>query len=95
MRKKLSLDVDALSVDSFETTAAGAHGRGTVHAREIVGDPQPTPPVDLDNCTCAASCPCPTAAYYCATVRATAISCDYTQNLSCWYDTDTACLPAD
>jgi hypothetical protein len=68
--KKLSLDLEKLSVDSFETSAEPRE-RGTVHA-------------NADNCTCARSCPCPTAAYYCADAYQTLISCDYTHNASCY-----------
>ena len=74
MKKKL--DLDALSVESFATSAAGLDARGTVQAHEV------------DNCTCVASCLCATAAYYCATVRATAISCTYTNNASCVFGAD-------
>ncbi|MFL5386048.1 MAG: hypothetical protein ACJ8GN_26330 [Longimicrobiaceae bacterium] len=84
MKKKLSLELEALAVDSFETSAA-AGGRGTVHGRD--GDPEPTPPEYEADCTCYDSCLCPTNAYYCATVMATVISCDYTANGSCLYDT--------
>lgn len=86
MRKKLTLELEALAVDSFETSP-GAGGRGTVQGQEV----EPTPPVYAAPCTCYASCLCPSNAYYCATVRATAISCDYTYNGSCKYDTYTAC----
>jgi hypothetical protein len=48
-KKKLILDVDALSVRSFETTRAGDGTRGTV-----LGAQQTTPPAD--DCTCDASC---------------------------------------
>jgi len=85
--KKLSLEIEALAVDSFATTREAAGVGGTVRGHAIV-DPQPTPPdYAVNNCTCAASCPCPTAAYHCATVRLTAISCTYTQNVSCFYNT--------
>ena len=85
MKKKLSLELEALAVDSFETSAgAGAHG--TVHAHDGSAGCQPTPP-QVDDCTCVDSCLCPSNAYYCATVRETAISCDYTFNGSCLYDT--------
>lgn len=87
--KKLSLELDALTVDSFETGAALPR-HGTVRGHR---DPQPTPPVQVD-CTCLASCLCPTHAFYCATVRQTAISCDYTFNDSCVYGTFSAGDPA-
>lgn len=73
MRKKLSLE--SLSVDSFATTADAEPGRGTVRAA-------------ADDCTCLYSCLCRTAAYYCATVMATVVSCNYTVNVSCEYDTN-------
>ena len=90
MKKKLNLELEALAVDSFETSAAG-DGRGTVHGQAALA-PQPTPPVYAD-CTCAYSCLCPSNAYYCATVHATVISCDYTYNGSCKYsDDDYSCM---
>ena len=88
--KKLSLELDALAVESFETGAAMPL-RGTVRGQRI---PHPTPPIQVD-CTCVASCLCPTAAFYCATVQQTAISCDYTFNASCVYDTFSNELPRD
>jgi len=84
MPKKLSLDLDALSVESFDTTVAEGGGRGTVRGHGLI-DPEPTPPVYADECTCNDSCLRPSNAYYCATVRYTAISCKYTYNLSCIY----------
>jgi hypothetical protein len=86
--KKTRLDLDALSVDSFATTADEIGARGTVRGNV---DPEPTPPQYEDECTCAASCPCPTNAYHCATVRYTAISCTYTYNISCVYDSKEVC----
>jgi hypothetical protein len=71
MAKKIRLEPDALSVTSFDTTSASGTGRGTVRGRE-------------DACTCALSCLCETAAYYCATAPATVVSCNYTQNDSCF-----------
>ena len=88
MKRKLALDLDSLSVDSFDTSPEMRDGRGTVrgHDTEVEAEgPQPTPPVYDDDCTCLYSCLCKTAAYYCATVMYTAISCKYTQNLSCYY----------
>lgn len=79
MRKKLNLEIEALTVDSFETSAAGS-ARGTVHGRESEEESE----LCIEaGCTCADSCLCPTNAYYCATVMATVISCDYTYNGSC------------
>lgn len=86
MKTKLTLELEALAVDSFET-GTGADGRGTVRGQEVptITGQQQAP------CTCFASCLCPSNAYYCATVRATAISCDYTFNASCGYDTSVTC----
>jgi hypothetical protein len=78
VKKKLSLEFDALTVDSFDTVAAGGT-RGTVQGLE---SDEIELPVGAD-CTCADSCLCPTNAYYCATVQATVVSCDYTYNGSC------------
>jgi hypothetical protein len=86
MKKKLSLALEALAVDSFETSAGDAV-RGTVRGRESDEDPIPVG----GGCTCDDSCLCPTNAYYCATVHATVISCDYSYNGSCAYDTKAAC----
>ena len=81
MPRKLALDVDALSVHSFETTPAGGDPRGTVLGAE---SPTTTPPAD--NCTCDASCACPSAYFYCNTGPVnTHYSCEYTKNASCWY----------
>jgi len=88
MTKKLSLELDTLSVESFETSAARDRN-GTVHAYDVTAGCHPTPPEY--ECTCADSCLCPTNAYYCATVHATVISCDYSYNGSCAYDTKAAC----
>ena len=68
MGRKLRLDLDGLAVSSFDAGQADA-ARGTVEAQGA--------------CTCAASCACPSAPYYCATLAYTAYSCTYTQNLSC------------
>ena len=70
MRKKLSLDLDAISVDSFATEGAASAPRGTVAGHEP--------------CTCRASCVCPSAIYWCADIAETVYSCDYTHNASCW-----------
>jgi hypothetical protein len=87
MPRKLTLDPDALSVHSFDTTAPGGGPRGTVLG---AGDAITTPPVD--DCTCAASCACPSAYFYCNTGPAhTNYSCAYTKNASCWYTQ--ACTP--
>lgn len=86
--KKLSLVIESLSVDSFETTTAAVKARGTVRGHGPVSgdDPQPTPPVYVDGCTCADGCLDPTNAYYCATAPATVVSCQYTYNVSCHYE---------
>jgi hypothetical protein len=82
MNRKLSLDLDALSVDSFETTdSLGASG-GTVKGH-VDDTPAPTPPVYADNCTCRPTDLCRTAYYYCGTGPYTIHSCHYTQNVSC------------
>jgi hypothetical protein len=87
--RKLTLEIDALAVESFDTTAARADARGTVRGLDsgIGGgdDPMPTPPVEVDACTCNDGCLDPTNAYYCATAPATMVSCQYTRNLSCDY----------
>ena len=77
MKKKLSLDVDALSVRSFDTSSTEGGGRGTVHGAA-------TQPVD--HCTCDDSCACPSAYFYCNTGAAhTNFSCNFTNNVSCWF----------
>jgi hypothetical protein len=69
MRKNLSLELDALSVDSFATDTAKEPPRGTVEGYAA--------------CTCRASCVCPSAIYWCAEIAYTVYSCDYTRNVSC------------
>ena len=78
MRKKLSLNLDALSVESFDTGDAKAALRGTVEAHAP--------------CTCRDTCVCPSAIYWCADIAFTVYSCDYTKNLSCW-NTFQTCTP--
>ena len=85
MKKKLTLELEALVVDSVETSP-GAAGRGTVHGQDATTVCQPTPPEYEPDCTCVESCLCPSNAYYCATVMATVISCDYSENNSCEYN---------
>lgn len=76
--KKLTLDVERLAVSTF-ATSDGEGGRGTVRAA-------------ADDCTCAASCACPSAYFYCNTNPVNTIySCQYTANASCWYTR--ACTP--
>ncbi|MFL5539002.1 MAG: hypothetical protein ACJ8J0_08420 [Longimicrobiaceae bacterium] len=70
MRKKLRLDLDTVSVDSFATSDAADAPRGTVAAQAP--------------CTCWRSCVCPSAIYWCADIAETVYSCDYTHNASCW-----------
>ncbi|HSU15091.1 hypothetical protein [Longimicrobium sp.] len=77
--KKLSLNLERLAVTSFSTSAA-EEGRGTVRAA-------------ADDCTCARSCACPSAYFYCNTNPVNTIySCQYTANASCWYSK--GCTPA-
>ena len=71
MRRKLSLNPDELAVSSFDTGAEGETERGTVRGQAAA-------------CTCAASCVCPSAVYWCADIADTVYSCDYTHNASCW-----------
>ena len=85
MKKKLTLQLEALAVDSF-TTSPAAGGHGTVRGLEATQGCQPTPPEYEPDCTCVDSCLCPTNAYYCATAPATVVSCTYTHNASCEYD---------
>jgi len=94
MTTKQRLDPEALVVESFATTRAPSWLRGTVRGHDVDAQPQPTPP-EAEACTCAASCLCPTNAYYCGTAPATEISCDYTANASCVYDTFSNEVPAD
>ena len=70
MRKKLSLQVDRLAVESFDTGRGDAAARGTVEANA--------------GCTCYNTCVCPSARYWCADMPETIYSCDYTNNASCW-----------
>jgi hypothetical protein len=78
MKKKLTLDVAGLSVSSFLTSSVERDGPGTVRAH----DAQPTPPAYI-GCTCAATCDCPSAYYWCGDGYHTLYSCDYTKNESC------------
>ena len=82
--RKARLELDTLSVESFATTHPSPDERGTVRGFFV---DEPEDDAAANNCTCVNSCPCPSAAYYCATVRHTAISCTYTQNASCIYNT--------
>jgi hypothetical protein len=78
MRKKLSLELDGLSVESFETADAHVGGPGTVRGAE---DQAPAPAAF--GCTCANTCLCKTAYYFCGDGYHTLYSCDYTHNESC------------
>ena len=78
MKPKKKLDLDALSIESFDTVAPLAV-EGTVHAHEI----EPTPPEYQPPCTCFNTCLCKTAYYNCGTGHYTIYSCDYTHNASC------------
>ena len=66
--RKLRLEVESLSVDSFDTEAEGKT-RGTVQA--------------YAGCTWFATCLCPTAYYYCGDGYHTLYSCEYTHNELC------------
>jgi hypothetical protein len=77
MKKKLTLELDSLSVDSFVTAPEG-RATGTVRAAEDDSkDPQ------YFDCTCFNSCVCPTAYYWCGDGYQTLYSCNYTHNESC------------
>ena len=71
--KKLSLEMESLSVESFETTAPAGSGRGTVRGRGE--DPPP--------CTQFDSCYCETAYAVCGTGPATIYSCGDTSPSAC------------
>lgn len=54
--RKIVLDLDALQVESFDTSPAGARGaRGTVHARGVVAEPYS----DFQQCGSYPNCPSP------------------------------------
>lgn len=75
--KKLSLDLDRLSVESFATDAV-EEVTGTVRGAEDGGEA-----AARAACTCFASCLCPSAYYWCGEGYHTIYSCDYTANASC------------
>lgn len=93
--KKLILDLDALTVETFETTALGGVGRGTVLGRAHVGgvitEPQSprcvsplcvdTPLASCDSCgnSCAVSCN--------GSCDSCAVTCAATCAASCGADT--------
>ena len=79
MKKKLSLELDGLSVESFQKAGAPEEGVGTVRAAEDESDA----PAYYD-CTCAYSCVCKTAYYWCGDGYQTLYSCNYTNNESCY-----------
>jgi len=63
---KLTLNLDALQVDSFDTLSAGGRGRGTVHGRGATED-YDTCACSKDYNTCRGSCePCGTCDTSCA-----------------------------
>ena len=64
MRKKLTLELDRLSIESFETGLAPAV-EGTVAAAQA-------------DCTSPATCKCPTSLFACGTIAATVYSCPRT-----------------
>ena len=89
MDRKLSLDLDTLAVDSFETSPGAEDVRGTVraHADTARADTAraDTAAPDGKDCTCNNTCLCETAYYNCGTGPFTIYSCDYTYNRSCAY----------
>ena len=79
MMKKLNLELDSLSVESFETASGTGEGAGTVRAAEDGGEA----PAYFD-CTCHNTCLCKTAYYWCGDGYHTIYSCNYTNNESCY-----------
>ena len=79
MTKKLSLELDALSVESFETASGTGESAGTVRAAEDDSEA----PAYFD-CTCNNTCLCKTAYYWCGDGYHTIYSCNYTNNESCY-----------
>jgi len=79
MKKKLSLELDGLSVESFETAGTLDAATGTVHAAED----EANAPANYA-CTCANTCVCKTAYYWCGDGYDTLYSCNYTNNQSCY-----------
>lgn len=81
--RKLRLDLDAVTVESFSTDAAAA-GKGTVDARQgriTFGCPAPTTPD-----TCANTCGCGGGTGY------TCVSCMVTCDGTCWDPTCETCM---
>lgn len=66
--RKMSLDLDTLAVETFDTAPLGEDARGTVHANA---------------CTVGKSCYCPTAYAVCGTGPATIYSCPETNMTAC------------
>jgi hypothetical protein len=62
---KIRLDLDALQVESFDTTGGEKHARGTVRGNGVAADPVAADTVEADTCgggcswdsNCARSCP--------------------------------------
>ena len=77
MSKKLSLDVDELTVETF-ATAPAEEPRGTVEAHATPGC--------VDDCTYFATCLCKTNYYQCGTGPHTIYSCNYTNDWRCTVD---------
>jgi len=78
MSRKLNLELDTLSVESFATEAVPEGAPGTVRAAEGEAGAR-----NFAACTCANSCVCPSAYYWCGDGYQTLYSCDYTRNASC------------
>jgi hypothetical protein len=66
MKKKLKLDMERLTVDSFAAVDGDAGGKGTVYGAQLGG-----------GCTIWDTCDCPTAYYRCVEFMFTDYSCDY------------------
>jgi len=78
MIRKLSLELDTLSVESFATEGGAPSAPGTVRGAE---DESAAP--NYFDCTCFHSCVCPSAYYWCGDGYHTIYSCNYTNNESC------------
>lgn len=81
--RKLTLDLDAIQVESFSTHAAGVV-RGTVDARQ--GRETFTCPAPTADPTCPNTCPCNPSA------DITCVSCMVTCNGTCWDPTCDTCM---
>jgi len=73
--RKLKLELEALEVDSFDTSGGDGAGKGTVQALQDAAD----------NCTWYNTCLCKTAYYHCGTGPHTIHSCNYTFDARCAY----------